>query len=143
MATKLHETGRMKVLLAVFVGGINTLAGALLVGRHPRADAEAMVSGAVLATWIVVRALASPVVFACVSASYFRGPHAWAPLRAAATIALLVGLLDLVIVASFIQRSLVMFRSFVGSWLPLLLAFAATWTTGVLRGRLADAAPVT
>jgi hypothetical protein len=45
------------LLLAGFVGGINALAGVLLLRRHPRADSEAMVSGAVLATWIIVEVL--------------------------------------------------------------------------------------
>ncbi len=197
------------LLLAGFVGGINTLAGVLVIRRHPRADEEAIVAGAVLATWIVVQVLlirgvhwlhglylalglailgigaarekhaghladtahslfrvaahalvgwtlcgaamgallattspgtalvvhgfAAPLVFACVSISYFRARHAWAPVRTAATFAVLVGLLDLVIVANFVQHSLAMFRSFLGSWLPLFLIFVVTWTTGTVR----------
>jgi hypothetical protein len=197
------------LLLAVVVGGINTLAGVLVIVRHPRADAEAIVAGAILAGWIMVevllirqvhwlhgaylalglgiggtaavrarregtleattravtlalahafvgwalcgaamaalraatslrvaliaRALATPVVFGVVSASYFGRRGAWAPLRAALVFAALVALFDLVIVACFVEHSLAMFRSFVGSWLPLLLVFAATWTTGTLR----------
>jgi len=35
--------------------------------------------------------------------------------------------------ASFVQRSLSMFQSFIGSWLPLALIFLATWVTGTLR----------
>jgi hypothetical protein len=199
------------VLLAVFVGGINTLAGVLVLVRHPRADAEAMVSGAVLTMWIAIEvllirhvhwlhgvyltlgltilgigvarerragelastvralsrvsahafagwalcgvtmatllattspgtallahAIATPVIFAFVSANYFRGGSAWAPLRTAIAFPVLVGLLDLVIVASFIQHSLAMFQSFVGSWLPLLSIFMATWLTGTARRR--------
>ena len=206
--TPFHDFLVPGLLLAGFVGGINTLAGVLVLRRHPRGDAEAMVSGAVLAAWIVievllirhvhwlhavylvlglailgiasarerrsgelantvrvvgralvhavagwalcgatmgallattslgtalvVHALAAPVIFAGVSASYFRSPRAWAPLRTAIVFAVLVGLLDLVIVASFIQRSLAMFESFAGSWLPLLLILAATWMTGHL-----------
>jgi hypothetical protein len=45
------------LLLAGFVGGINTLAGVLVLRRHPRGDAEAIVSGAVLAVWIVIEVL--------------------------------------------------------------------------------------
>jgi hypothetical protein len=207
--TPFHDFLVPGLFLAVFVGGINTLAGVLLLRGHPRADAEAMVSGAVLAAWIVievlllrhvhwlhalylvlgltisaiasarekragelattmrtlsrallhafvgwalcgatmgallattslrmalpVHALAAPLIFAGVGASYFHGPHAWSPLRAAAVFTVLVGLFDLVIVASFIQHSLAMFHSFEASWLPLLLVFAATWMTGMLR----------
>jgi hypothetical protein len=198
------------LLLAGVVGGINTLAGVLLLLRHPRANAEAMVSGALLAMWIVIEvliirhvhwlhavylalgvaigviaaareghegtlgmttravvlvgahafvgwalcraimaallaatpigtalvihALAAPVVFGFVSASYFRRAGAWAPLRAAILFAVLAALFDLVIVACFVERSLAMFQSFLGSWLPLLLIFAVTWATGTRRG---------
>jgi hypothetical protein len=206
--TAFHDFVVPGLLLAGVVGGINTLAGVLVLRRHPRANAEAMVSGAVLAAWILIEvlllrnvhwlhgvylalgltilgmasarekravelantiralsllllhalvgwalcaatmgallattslgtalfahALAAPAIFACVSASYFRHPGAWGPLRAAVLFAVIVGLLDLVIVANFIEHSLAMFQSFVGSWLPLLLILAATWVTGTL-----------
>jgi hypothetical protein len=194
------------LLLTSFVGGINTLAGVLLLRGHPRADAEAMVSGAILATWILVevilirhvhwlhglylavgltifgiavvrekragklanttrtlarvlahsfvgwalsamtmeallattslrtallgRALAAPGILVFVSRSYFAGQHAWGPLRAAIIFATLFGLLDLVILASFVHHSLAMYQGFVGGWLPLFLVFGATWMTG-------------
>jgi menaquinone-dependent protoporphyrinogen oxidase len=52
-----HDFRVPGLLLAIFVGGINTLAGMLVVRRHPRANAEAMVSGPILATWIVIEVL--------------------------------------------------------------------------------------
>jgi hypothetical protein len=202
------------LLLAGVVGGINTLAGILVLRRHPRGDAEAIVSGTILATWILVEvtiirrvhwlhgvylslglaittlgmwrerrrgtlgetmralilvitygfiawvicagtmalllsttslgvafllhALAAPLVFAAASASYFRRPGAWGPFRAASVLTALAALFDLVIVATFIQRSLVMFRSFVGTWLPFALIFASTWVTGTLLRRVGN-----
>lgn len=45
------------LLLASIVGGVSTLAGVLLLVRHPRADAEALVAGGILSTWIVVEVL--------------------------------------------------------------------------------------
>jgi hypothetical protein len=204
--TPFHDFFVPGLLLCVVVGGINTLAGVLIIARHPRADAEAMVSGAVLAAWIVievlltrhvhwlhgvyamlgltilaiasirerragelantlralsravlhafvgwalcgatmgvllavtspgtaivVHAVAAPVIFAGVAASYFHGRHAWSPLRAASVLTVLVGLFDLIVVAGFILRSLAMFQSFVGTWLPLLLTFSVIWTMG-------------
>ncbi len=198
------------LLLAVLVGGTNTLAGVLVLRRHPRANAEAIVSGGILALWILVEVLlirgvhwlhgiylglglailavaagrerragalgntmralglamghatlgwglcagimgallttiapqaailvhgiAAPMVFVVVSTSYFGRRGAWAPLRAALFFAVVVGLLDLVIVACFVMHSLTMFRSFAGSWLPLLLIAAATLITGTTRG---------
>ena len=74
----------------------------------------------------------SLLIFAVVSTSYFRKPGASAPLPTAITFAVLVALLDLVIVASFVERSLAMFGSFTGSWFPFVLIFAGTWMTGKL-----------
>jgi hypothetical protein len=108
---------------------IHTFVGWALCG----ATMWALLATTSLETALLVHLVASPVIFAFVSASYFRGQHAWAPLRAATVMAVLVGLFDLAIVASFIQHSLAMFQSFVGSWLPLLLIFAVTWMTGMIR----------
>jgi len=41
-----------------------------------------------------------------------------------------MALLDLGIVAGAAQRSLEMFTSVAGTWLPFALIFLATWTTG-------------
>jgi hypothetical protein len=193
----------------VVVGGTNTLAGVLVLRLHPRANAEAIVSGAILALWIIVEVLlirgvhwlhgvylglglvivavaavrerragtlgdtirvlglalvhatvgwvlcagivapllaatspgvaifghgiAAPLVFAGVSVSYFLRRGAWTPLRAALFFAFVVAMLDLVIVACFVMRSLAMFQSFAGSWLPLLLVAVATFVTGTAR----------
>lgn len=78
---------------------------------------------------------AAPVIFAGVALSYFRGRHAWAPLRAALVFAVLVGLLDLVVAASFLQHDLTMFRSVDGFWGPIVLIAVATWIVGAARGR--------
>jgi menaquinone-dependent protoporphyrinogen oxidase len=207
--TAFHDFRIPGLILAIVVGGINTLAGVMVLRRHARANAEALVAGAVLTGWIavevlllrqthwlhivyvalglaimavaadrsrrageladtvrglarfatyafvgwalcgatmalllaatststalLVHALAAPIIFAAVAASYFRSPTAWSPLRTAILFAAVVGLLDLVVVANFIEHSLAMFQSFVGSWLPLLLIALATWTVGTLQ----------
>jgi hypothetical protein len=202
------------LLLAVVVGGINTLAGVLVLRRHPRANAEAMVAGVVLVAWIAIEMLllrrvhwlhglymslglgilgigaarerragklgdtvadvlrvglhavvgwalcwgaamvtssiggafgrvlflrmsAYAFVFVAISASYFRSDRAWAPLRTASLFAALVGLLDLVVVACFVQRSLAVFHDPSASWAQAAIAFTASLATGVLstRGR--------
>ena len=78
---------------------------------------------------------AAPIIFAGIGASYFRKRQTWAPLPAAAFFVLVVGLLDLVVVASFIRHDLAMFRSFDGFWGPALLIFIATWVVGAIRGQ--------
>jgi len=79
---------------------------------------------------VFLHALAVPLIFAAVSRHYFRQPGARDPLPTAFTMVAIVALLDLVVVAGWILRSLAMFGSVAGTWLPLLLAFVATWTTG-------------
>jgi hypothetical protein len=46
-----------------------------------------------------------------------------------------VVLADFFLVALVINRSMDMFRSVIGTWLPFLLIFVATYIAGVLAGR--------
>ncbi len=107
---------------------LHALAGWALCG----ATMAALLATTTLTTALLLHAAAAPLIFAAVSVSYFRGSRASAPLPTAFAFAVFVAMLDLVIVACFVERSLAMFSSFTGSWLPLLLIFAATWTTGTL-----------
>ena len=84
---------------------------------------------------LVVHAVAAPVIFAGLSAFCFRRVPPAHPLEAATAVVALVILLDLVVVAGFVPRSVAMFRSFLGTWLPFALIFAATY----LGGRMARA----
>jgi len=95
----------------------------------------AIAMGALLATvslgaalWL--HALAAPVIFAFVARSYFRARGAREPLSTSVTFAAVVALLDLVVVAGGLQHSLGMFKSVLGTWLPLALIVGATWATG-------------
>ena len=100
----------------------------------------AAVMGALLArynatTALFVHGLASPAIFLGVSAGYFGRSgvrsRVWAPLRTALAFTAIVALLDLIVVACFVERSLAMFRSPLVSWMPLALIFSATWATGL------------
>jgi hypothetical protein len=44
-------------------------------------------------------------------------------------------LLDLIVVATFIQKSYAMFASLLGTWVPFVLIFAATYLTGLYATR--------
>ncbi len=90
------------------------------------------VGGAVISmeTTLIVHGVAAPVFATVVSASYFgRHDHA-SPLVAASTVLALIAVVDFLLVALVINRSLDMFRSVLGTWLPLGLIFAATAATG-------------
>ncbi len=105
----------------------------------------AAIAGTNLRTALFLHGIAAPFLFVWVSSSYFARPTAWPPLRAAVVMVGIVALLDLIVVACFIEQSLAMFRSVLGTWLPLLLVFLAVWATGLassVRGeRLRTHAP--
>ena len=86
-------------------------------------------------TALVLHAVAAPIFFALISGFYFKRFHYTSPLQTAVLFVSVVILLDLIIVAGLIQKSLDMFQSFVGTWLVFALIFASTWLTGMLRRR--------
>jgi hypothetical protein len=96
------------------------------------AVARALISLRV-ALWIHLAA--APAIFAVLSWVYFRQWGLTTPLQTAAAFTLIVVLLDAAIVAQFIERSYAMFFSILGTWLPFVLIFLATWASGQLAGR--------
>jgi len=81
---------------------------------------------------LLAHAIAAPWIAAAVSFVYFRWFGEATPLAAAVWFEGFVFVLDLLLVALVINRSLDMFRSVLGTWLPLLLIFMATLLTGAL-----------
>jgi len=84
---------------------------------------------------LVIHAFAAPAIFAAVSFFYFRRVGAFSPLRTAITFLAIVITMDFVLVALVIERSLAMFESFIGTWLPFVLIFLSTWLTGLALHR--------
>ena len=72
----------------------------------------------------------APVFATAVAYLYFRRRDAWSPFAAAIFVLSVIVFIDLVFVAGVINRSLAMFRSVLGSWLPLALIFGAIYGTG-------------
>lgn len=93
----------------------------------------AMLELAGMSAALVAHAIVAPVVFAFLAWRYFHARGARAPLPTAAAWTALVLVLDLVILAALAQRSLAMFASVAGTWLPLALVFLVTWSLGVVR----------
>jgi len=101
----------------------------------------AAVMGLLLATTttgaaIAVHAVAAPAVFTAVAWHYFRRRGARDPLPTALVFAGVAASLDLVVIAGLVQRSLAMFSSIAGVWLPFLLIVLVTCTTGALMSTL-------
>jgi predicted membrane-bound spermidine synthase len=78
-----------------------------------------------------VHALAAPIIFIVLSFVYFRRNGAFSPFRTAITFLAIVFAMDFLLVALVIERSLAMFGSLIGTWLPFLLIFLSTWLTGL------------
>ena len=77
-------------------------------------------------------AIAAPAIFAALARFYFHNRGAREPIATAIAWTSIVIGLDAVIVAGFVERSVAMFASVAGTWLPLLLIFVAVWSTGAI-----------
>ena len=84
---------------------------------------------------LVIHAIAAPAIFMAVSLAYFRRPDSWAPLLTATAFLGVVATMDVFVVALLVNRSVAMFGSILGTWLPFLLIFLSTWLTGIALRR--------
>lgn len=82
-------------------------------------------------TTLVVHAAGAPVIFAVISWVYFTRFGATSPLVTALAFVGIVVFLDVFLVALIIERSLEMFASLLGTWIPWALIFLSTYLTGV------------
>jgi hypothetical protein len=81
---------------------------------------------------LIVHAIFVPIIFAVISLIYYRRFNYTSPLQTAALFLAFVVLLDIVIVSLLINKSLVMFESILGTWIPLASIFIVTYITGIL-----------
>ena len=86
-------------------------------------------------TALVMHAIAAPVIFAMVSLVYFHWFNYTTPLRTAVIFTAFVIGMDFFVVALLINRSLEMFTSLLGTWIPFMLIFLSTMVTGLLVKR--------
>ncbi len=79
---------------------------------------------------LIIHAVAAPIIFAVVSSYYFKRYDLTTPLETAALFVAFVALLDFVVVALLINKSLAMFGNVLGTWIPFVLIFISTYYTG-------------
>ena len=84
-----------------------------------------------LHTAFAVHGFALPVVLSLVALVYFRREEAMPPLRAALLFAVLALVLEVVLSRFLASRSYEPLTSAVGTWIPVLLVFFATWLIGI------------
>ena len=84
---------------------------------------------------LVIHAIASPVFFSLISLLYFSKFRFTSPFVTAVVFLGFVMAMDFFLVALVINRSLAMFASLLGTWIPFALIFAATYLTGLVVNR--------
>jgi len=84
-----------------------------------------------LETALQVHAIAAPLSAVLVSLAYFTRFRAATPLRTATFFGAFVIILDATVVAPLFEKSYAMFSSILGTWMPFLSIFAATYLTGI------------
>ncbi len=86
-------------------------------------------------TTLIVHAVGAPFIFALVSWIYFKKFGYTTPIMTAYIFVTFVVVVDFFLVALIINRSLDMFTSWLGTWLPWALLFISTYITGLLTNR--------
>jgi len=81
---------------------------------------------------LIIHAIGAPVLFSLISLWYFRKFRFTSPLLTAALFLLIVMLMDFFLVALVINKSLEMFQSLMGTWIPFALIFLSTFLTGLI-----------
>ena len=81
---------------------------------------------------LIIHAIGAPIYFIILSLIYFKKFNYTKPITTAALFISFVIIVDFFLVALIINKSLDMFHSFLGTWLPFTLIFVSTWMTGKL-----------
>lgn len=79
---------------------------------------------------LIIHAIGAPIFFASISLIYFKRFNYTTPLQTALIFVGFVMAMDFSIVALAINRSLAMFASLLGTWIPFALIFTSTYVTG-------------
>ena len=79
---------------------------------------------------LIIHAVAAPIIFAVVSSFYFKKYDLTTPLETAALFVAFVVLLDFVVVALLIDKSLAMFGNVLETWIRFVLIFISTYYMG-------------
>jgi len=80
---------------------------------------------------LIIHAIGAPIFFMIISLIYFKKFNYTTPLRTATIFVSFVIIVDFFIVALLINKSLDMFASLLGTWIPFVLIFTLTYLTGL------------
>lgn len=87
---------------------------------------------------LIVHAIGAPIFFAIVSLIYFQKFNYTTPIQTAMIFVGFVIAVDFFVVALLINKSLEMFASLLGTWIPFALIFTSTYLTGLWVQRIAE-----
>ena len=87
---------------------------------------------------LIVHAIGALIFFTIISLVYFNKFNYTTPLQTALIFVSFVIVVDFFVVALLINRSLKMFASPLGTWIPFALIFTSTYVTGLLTLRRAE-----
>ncbi len=123
----MRQLGLKQISVILFLGALGwALCGAIMFIGMSVMD---------LQTTLIVHAIGAPIIFTLISLFYFSKFNYTSPLQTGIAFFLIVILMDFFIVALIINRSLDMFRSPLGTWIPFGLIFLSTYLTGLLFER--------
>ena len=80
---------------------------------------------------LIIHAIGAPIFFMVVSLNYFKKYGYTTPMQTALIFVGFVIMVDFLVVALLINRSLEMFASLLGTWIPFGLIFLSTYLTGI------------
>ena len=83
-------------------------------------------------TALVVHAIAAPIFFGTISWVYFTRFNYTTPLQTSLIFTAFVILMDFFVVALLVEKSLAMFTSLLGTWIPFALIFLSTYIVGLM-----------
>jgi NADH:ubiquinone oxidoreductase subunit 6 (subunit J) len=89
---------------------------------------------------LYIHATLAPIFFFMISAFYFKKYGHLSPAITASVFIAFVIIVDFFVVALLINRSIEMFSSLLGTWIPFALIFLATYLAGILVTHKRDSA---
>lgn len=84
---------------------------------------------------LIVHAIGAPLFAALIAFFYFKKFNYFAPLKTALIFFGFILAMDAGLVAPVFEKNFAMFKSFLGTWLPLFLIFAAVYSVGAVINR--------
>lgn len=91
-------------------------------------------------TLLIIHLIAVPVVFSVISIVYFSKYNYTTPVVTAMIFTSFIIVMDFLIWAVLLLKSMEMFQSILGTWIPFLLIFLSTYITGLIITKSAKSA---